>query len=124
MTPPRSLAVVLFALAAGGCASTADDAGFDHSGFDTVLLACVHGEGVDYPLLLERYRPQLDAYLERFAQLRVESLARDDALAALINLYNAAMLQAVAERFEPDYSVAENDFALFKEPRIELPKRP
>jgi hypothetical protein len=114
------LVAVGVALVVGGCGVAPEEAGFDHADFDAVLMACVHGEGVDYPLLREGYRPRLDAYVERFARLDIETLERDDALAALINLYNAAVLQAVAERFEPGYTVAEGEFALFEEPRIEL----
>jgi hypothetical protein len=41
-------------------------------------------------------------------------------LATYINLYNATVLHAVAERYRPGYSVSEGDFGLFKEPLVRV----
>jgi hypothetical protein len=50
----------------------------------------------------------------------VEKLPRDEQLAHYINLYNATMLHAVAGRMRDGYTVAERDFAIFKEPLVRL----
>jgi hypothetical protein len=94
--------------------------GFDHAGLDAVLGATVRDDGVDYALLREHHLPGLQAYLQRAAEFDIGSLDFDAQLALYINVYNASVLLAVAERHEPGYTVAAGSFELFDEPRVTL----
>ncbi|MGD8376902.1 MAG: DUF547 domain-containing protein, partial [Acidobacteriota bacterium] len=51
------------------------------------------------------------------------TLERDDRIAFYINLYNATMVQGVVDRWRPDYSPSEDDFAIFREPLVRLDGR-
>jgi hypothetical protein len=88
---------------------------FDHSALEEVLAACVRGEGVDYPLVRERFLPQLEAYLARVTVEDVGSLPPQEQLALYINAYNVTVLREVARRYEPGYSVSRDEFKLFDE---------
>lgn len=91
----------------------------DHEPFDHILRAVVRDERVDYALLRRHHLPALNRYLDDLATQPPG--AGDESLAYHLNLYNATVLKAVAERYRPDYSVAEDDFRLFKEPIVRLP---
>lgn len=72
---------------------------FDHQLFEGVLRAHISPEGwVDYPGLAAA-PDALDAYLDQLAGADVEGLARDEALALLINAYNAFTLKLMIENW-------------------------
>ena len=74
----------------------AGTAGFDHAAFDEVLGA-VARDGLS---ALERLRTDLSEYRTALRLLDPDGLAREDALAFWINLYNAEMLELVRETRE------------------------
>ncbi len=128
MRMPRSIGVILILLLGLGVSALAQDSdapaqsspGVSHAALDRVLSATVSDGSVDYATLKAEHLPALRAYLDGLAQVDPAKLARQEQLAFYINLYNATVLQAVAERYRPDYSVSANDFALFKEPLVRL----
>ena len=72
-------------------------AAFDHGLLDVLLQAHVAASGtVDYAGLAQDGRT-LDAYLDRVAAAEFDALSRNDKLALLINLYNAATLRLVLD---------------------------
>jgi len=85
---------------------------------DAILAACVRHERVDYPLLRAKYLEGLRTEVQRLSALDLTHVSREAGMARDINLYNATVLTAVAERYHPGYSVAERDFALFKQPLV------
>jgi len=64
----------------------------------------------------------LDAYLQQMAQASLKPLSARQRLAYWINLYNAAMVDVILDRYEPGYSVSENEWAVFKEKFIGSPE--
>lgn len=81
----------------GAAVQTAIDKGvdrFDHSDFDEILSGAVQGGLVDYGRIP---REKLDRYLARVADAPLARLAKNDALALLINAYNALTLRAILE---------------------------
>lgn len=125
----RILAVACLAIPSFvGCArpqavTTPPTRTIDHATFDVVLRACVREGGVDYLGLRRDYMVDLTRYLDDLATLdptQLAALPADDRLALYLNAYNATVLYAVATRIRAGYSVAENDFALFKEPRVRI----
>ena len=102
------------------CSTTAAMAA-EHDAFDAILRERVTGDGlVDYAAIKQHDAAKLDAYLDQLAQADVSKMARDAQLAHYINLYNATMIKAVIDRLRDDYTPAENDFAVFKEPLVRL----
>ena len=72
---------------------------FDHSAFDKVLSAHVSADGwVDYATLKAAAKG-LDTYLAQLAKAPVDRLSRDEALALMINAYNAFTLKLMIERW-------------------------
>jgi hypothetical protein len=89
----------------------------EHDTFDAILHERVSGDGlVDYAAIKEHDAAKLNDYLGQLSRVDVKNLPRDSQLAHFINLYNATMIKAVIDRLRDDYSPAENDFAVFKEP--------
>ncbi|GFK93960.1 hypothetical protein NNJEOMEG_01798 [Fundidesulfovibrio magnetotacticus] len=70
----------------------------DDAPYARVLAAHVRGGLVDYPAL-KADRADLDAYLEGMAAVDLEALPRAQALAAAVNLYNAATLALVRDHW-------------------------
>ena len=94
---------------------------FSHAPLNAILQATVNADGlVDYQAIQRDHAAALDQYLAAIAAADVDALARDAQLALYINLYNAAMLDIVVDRIRPDYSVAENDFAVFDAPLLRV----
>ncbi len=110
-------AATLLLTACGGCAPKAERldapvtqqleapaadaaATFDHSAFDALLKKHVRFEAgrVDYAGL-QADRAQLDAYLQRVAQAKLDTLSREEAMALLINAYNGYTLQLILEHY-------------------------
>ena len=87
----------------------------DHSALDKILRDNVRDEKIDYHNIRRHHRDQLDGYLDQLAATDVKALPRREQLAFYINLYNATAIRAVTERLKEGYSVADEDFALFKE---------
>lgn len=102
--------LVLLACAGSGRAQAPDPVALD-----SILKARVREERVDYLLLRKHDAASLARFLEEMAAVDAESLARDEALAYLLNLYNATMLRVICERFHAAYTVAEDQFAVFDE---------
>ncbi len=96
-------------------ALTLESTAADHSAFDRLLAANVRDQRVDYLNLRRSHMGDLAGYLNAMAEIDASSLSKPEALAYWINVYNAAVLKAVAERMDRDYAVSRNDFALFKE---------
>lgn len=92
----------------------------DHQALDDILSQSVRDECVDYLLIRKRHYRALLEYLDAMGRVEPASLPLDERLAFYINLYNAAMIRAVVERFTAGYTPAANDFSVFKEPFIEL----
>lgn len=95
----------------------------DHGALDAVQRACVRDGGVDYLLLRRDHLVELERYLESLASLdraRVEAQSDDERLTLYLNAYNAVVMHTVATRIRAGFSVAENDFAMFKEPLVEI----
>jgi hypothetical protein len=78
----------------------AKPAAFDHSDYEKLLAEHVDAAAgrVDYAGL-KADRKKLDAYLERIAEVDLETLGRDAKLALLINAYNAYTLQLILEHY-------------------------
>jgi len=93
---------------------------FDHSAFDRILKRHVHNERVDYLAIREHERDHLTQYLERIAAFSPDTLGRQAQLALYINLYNATMIRAVAERYHPGYSPSEKNFSVFAAPLVRV----
>ncbi len=94
--------VLIFAAMRG----SAQEASFDHSGWDGVLKAnVVSADGgaatrVDY-VGMAKAQPALDAYLAGIAELsraEFDALPLNEQLALLINLYNAATVALIVEQ--------------------------
>src|SRR5258708_2975098 len=67
----------------------------DHALFDTILRDNVRDAKVDYQNIRDHYLDQLTSYLNMIAQVDVNNLPRNEQLALYLNLYNAAMIQAI-----------------------------
>lgn len=128
-TTCRFLAIVCLAIPYSvGCArpqaaTVAPARTIDHAALDLVQRACVRDGGVDYLVLRRDYMVDIARYLDSIAkidQAQLAALPGDDRLALYLNTYNATVMLAVATRIRAGYSVAENDFALFKEPRVRI----
>jgi len=91
-----------------------------HDGFDAILHERVADGLVDYAGIKQHDAAKLDAYLDQLASVDLEKLTRDEQLAYYLNLYNATTIKAVIDRLHDDYSPAEKDFAVFKEPLVRV----
>jgi hypothetical protein len=109
------LIVLIIATARGG---TTTYPTVTHEDFDRILKDVVRDERVDYARLRERHLAALDHYI---GKLQTSSVPlRDDELARYINLYNAVMLRTVVDRYQPGWTPAADDFAVFKAPLVPL----
>jgi hypothetical protein len=52
------------------------------------------------------------------ANADVNSMTRDEQLAYYLNLYNASVLNGICDRYNANYSPADNDHELFKAPLV------
>lgn len=111
---------ILTLLVSAALAAGAGGAAPDHSLFDEILRQTVRDRLVDYPAIRREHREALASYITSLERTDAGALSEREALAFYINLYNAVMIRAVVERFEPGYSVAEDDWAVFDEPLIRL----
>lgn len=102
MKPAACILLVFLACWGAGCGLEAGAAeAFDHAPLGRVLRECVSEARVDYRRLKER-PADLDAYLGRVAEIPAGAFAgwtRDERLALLINLYNAATLRLVIDHY-------------------------
>jgi inosine-uridine nucleoside N-ribohydrolase len=79
--------------------SEARSATFDHGLLDEVLRKYVDSNGlVDYAGLRKTPDP-LDRYLDSVAEADLSALSRDEELALLINVYNAATLRLILDHY-------------------------
>jgi hypothetical protein len=92
----------------------------DHSAFDAILNATVKGDRIDYNEIKNSHLARLTAYLDTLAKPDPANLPRSDQLAFYINLYNATMIRTIVDRLKPNYTPAENDYKVFKEPLVRL----
>ena len=111
----RLLAIALLASLLSTSASAAE-----HDAFDAILRERVSDGLVDYAAIRQHDAAKLNAYLEAVSKVDVPKLSRDEQLAHYINQYNATMIRAVIDRLRDDYSPAENDFAVFREPLVRM----
>lgn len=98
-------------------------ASVDYSEYGALLEEYVTDAGVRYTAWFESAEDleALDAFLDQMALVRVDDLSKPAQKAFYINLYNAAMLQAVFQAYPID-SVKEIDllpFSIFKKPFIQ-----
>ena len=122
------LCMLLVVAVAVSCAAAqdtqpADTPTVDHSAFDTILRAHVRDQRVDYLAIRDAHAPELAGYLDMLAGVDTGALSRDEHLAMLINLYNATMIRAIVDRYEPDYTVAAEDYAVFRQPLVRVDGR-
>jgi len=103
--------------------ASTDDAAI-HKPWDALLSKYLENERVDYPAWQNdgAGMAKLDRYLGTLATLKLDQLTRDQRLAYWINLYNAAMVDVVLDRYEPGYTVSENNWGVFKEEFIDSPE--
>lgn len=112
---------VLLAVLAFSCTATsllAEDE--THAAFDTLLKKYVHNGLVKYVPLRDKDLPQLNSYLKVMSALDIASLAKNDQLAAYINIYNATMIKAVCDRYVPGYSPSDGQFKVFEDKLVHL----
>ncbi len=95
-----------------------------HAAFDRLLREHVADGLVDYAAIRDGDRDVLRSYLDRLAEVDPADLGRDARFAFYVNLYNAAMIEAVLDHTakRPQWTPAADDFAVFKEPRVRLAK--
>ncbi len=95
----------------------------DYAAYGALLKKYVKADGVDYAAWHENKADvnALDTHLDRMAEVDVKSLSREAQMAFYINLYNAAMLQAVFDDY-PIKTVTTilPDFGIFKKEFIRL----
>lgn len=80
---------------------------FDHSDLDKALASCVTAKGIDYSVL--KKSAPLEEFLAKASSIdekELQALSREEQIAFWINVYNATVLQRVAERY-PIKSVKE-----------------
>ncbi|HEY0008041.1 MAG TPA: DUF547 domain-containing protein [Tepidisphaeraceae bacterium] len=87
---------------------------------DKILEDSVVGERIDYGIILPRHRRPLMEVLDQYARTDPASLEKDDRLAYYINLYNATMILAVLDNGHEKFKASDNDFAVFKSPRVRM----
>jgi len=92
----------------------------DHSEFSRLLGAHVEDERIDYLAWKSDDRRALRRYLDLLASTNVGELEQDEQLAFYINLYNATVIREVLARYHTGYTVAEKDYALFKQDTVRL----
>ena len=96
----------------------------DHGIYATVLRDTVHDGVVDYTKIRAKHRAALDGYLRKMARIDDRGLPKSERFALYLNVYNATVLRAVAERSaSPGYRVSADGYALFKEPLVRLKGR-
>lgn len=93
----------LLLLAITACLAMPVRAAFDqtHAAFDGILHGNVSPKGVNYTALKQKAAP-LDAYLKTLAEVSqsdFKSWSKDQQMAMLINLYNAATLKLVVDHY-------------------------
>jgi len=91
---------------AGPPAEAAAPTPFDHSLFDTILLAHVENGLVDYEALKGQHSKQLEQYLRSLADAKGFA-GRDEELAFWLNAYNAFVIKGVLEHYPGLESVME-----------------
>jgi hypothetical protein len=93
-----------------------------HAEFDRILKARVRDGLVDYAGLRTDDAKALQGYLAAMAAVTVDKLPRAEQFAFYVNLYNAAMLQAVLDHTakDPQWTPAAKEFGVFKEQRVKL----
>ncbi|WOO39736.1 DUF547 domain-containing protein [Rubellicoccus peritrichatus] len=116
MFPFRLYFAILF------CSVTAWANSVDYSEYDRLLKAYVDEDGVRYQAWHDNEADveALNTFLEEAAKVDVPSLSKEEQKAFYINLYNAAMLQIVLEKY-PLKSVKYiglMPFSIFKKERI------
>ena len=95
-----------------------------HAPLHAMLRLVVRDGLVDYAALAKPEAQRgLAAYLDTLAEADPKAWTRDEHLAALINLYNAAMLVQVTERRAKsgDWTPAADEFAVFDAVVVRLP---
>jgi hypothetical protein len=95
-----------------------EHAALDHLEFDAILREDVHDGLVDYASIRTHRGALLNAYLDRLAGTKLETLSRDEQLAFLINLYNATMIRAVVDSLRPGWDASAHKFAVFDAPLV------
>lgn len=81
-------------------AAFASAPGLDHAAWDALLRQYVNERGrVDYRAWRDEGRDALERYLQRFAQVDVSRLDRNEALAFWINAYNACVVNGVLKHY-------------------------
>ncbi len=113
------LSIALWPGAAGGAGAPVPD----HAELDRILRTHVRDERVDYLLLRKHDGEALGRYLDGLSRVDVNALPERERLALYFNLYNAAMLRAVIDRFHADYTPAEDSWSVFDEPLIRFGER-
>ncbi len=111
------IATLVMGVLAAGAASAQT---VDHAPFERILSTHVKEGQVDYRAIAEKESETLDAYLDSLARIDPSSLPRDERLALYLNLYNATMIDAVLDRYQPGFSVSDNEFAIFELPLVRI----
>lgn len=119
---PRDLFVLLLCVVIGMTAAAQEARLPDHDPYDRILRRFVRDGGVDYERLQRTLPPRrlLHEYLLHLNTFDPDALPAEEQLPFYLNLYNATVIEAITDRYEPGYSVAAEDHALFKEPIVKL----
>ena len=99
----------------------------DYSDYSRLLATYVINDKVDYAIWVDHADDvaALKAFLEQLGQIDIDSLSKPDQTAYYINLYNAAMLHIVLEKY-PIKSVKKIGmlpFSIFKKDFVQLNDR-
>jgi len=96
----------------------------NYSSYARLLKTYVIEDKVDYAAWAENDEniAALDEFLEHLSQIETDSLSRNDQMAYYINLYNAAMLHVVLEKYPIDSvkNIGILPFSVFKQDFVQL----
>jgi hypothetical protein len=84
--------------------------GFDHGLLSSLLARTVQAGQVDYDLIRQRYRPQLEQYVASLAHGQPDRYGRDGAVAFWLNAYNALVIKAIVDGAAPNSAFTRGSF--------------
>lgn len=91
-----------------------------HTNLDLILMTNVVEGKIDYLNIRKSWTTKLDQYLEQLNKTDPDQLTRNEKLAFYINLYNATLIAAVAERYTDSYTCASNNQQIFEKQLVQI----